>query len=404
MHPRQILTTGLAALVLAVLVLFLNPQLTPRAANGLLFTIVALMMAYRITYDNGKIRVVTRQTILVLVFSLLGGITAALVIIFVSSLWMPGSRAVFPAALVTGTGFAAYYFFRYGLTTLLIGLDLYHVALHYASLLVRLLPHLPEAYGMRGYIRAWLRDYPAALDDYMAAIERFEAQYPATKLQPTEAYVYFAYLTGRSVCYLELMKYEDAIVDSTAAVNLQPDSYHGYLNRAAAYIHTEQYDAAGADLEKAALVSSSSGDEILIFESRGLLNYALGDEETALADYKLALKAPLNIQDKRRLHPPIYGNMGCVYYRQGDFETTLTCFQKAQALAPEFMPVVSGLAITLYTLGERQEALRLWQSLVAREPKFSDADWVRQKYYRWTTPMADVARQIIADLQNGHSA
>src|SRR5688572_33012291 len=85
MHPRQILTTGLAALVLAVLVLFLNPQLTPRAANGLLFTIVALMMAYRITYDNGKIRVVTRQTILVLVFSLLGGITAALVIIFVSS-------------------------------------------------------------------------------------------------------------------------------------------------------------------------------------------------------------------------------------------------------------------------------------------------------------------------------
>lgn len=87
--------------------------------------------------------------------------------------------------------------------------------------------------------------------------------------------------------------------------------------------------------------------------------------------------------------------MGCALYRQGNLEAALDCFRKGSTIAPAFEPLIASLAITEYTLGNRDTAAGLWQSL--REPRYQDADWVA-RCYPFSADMVQVARQIIADL------
>ena len=80
--------------------------------------------------------------------------------------------------------------------------------------------------------------------------EEAEAEYTKvlegnpTNTTKTQAYI------NRAAAYNSLQRWEEAISDSTEAINLDPESTLAYLNRAMAYNATEEYDLAIADFSK----------------------------------------------------------------------------------------------------------------------------------------------------------
>ena len=97
----------------------------------------------------------------------------------------------------------------------------------------------PEWHFNRAYDLANQGLYEEAEAEYTKVLEG-----NPTNHTKTQAYI------NRAAAYNSLQRWEEAISDSTEAINLDPESTLAYLNRAMAYNATEEYDLAIADFSK----------------------------------------------------------------------------------------------------------------------------------------------------------
>jgi hypothetical protein len=58
-----------------------------------------------------------------------------------------------------------------------------------------------------------------------------------------------------------------------------------------------------------------------------------------------------------------------------------------------------GTAVMHASEGNWDEALNIWRTLVADDPRFADAEYLRKRYYRWMTQFADLTQQIVDRLE-----
>jgi tetratricopeptide (TPR) repeat protein len=120
----------------------------------------------------------------------------------------------------------------------------------------------------------------------------------------------------------------------------------------------------------------------IAYNNRGVARYrnAKGDLDGAIADYTEAL----------RLNPRLahtYQNRGNAYLNKRDLVAASLDWDKARAVE----------AINQHALGNSAEARRLWQGLVELDEGYKDAEWVG-KELNWAEPLVEEARKVIALL------
>ncbi len=146
-------------------------------------------------------------------------------------------------------------------------------ALRLADEAVRKYPDMPAYYYLRGVILNTKEKFSKALDDFTRAIE----------LEPGDI-LYRCYL-GRGVSYMNLLEYDNALLDLTASI------------------------------EKNDTVAST-------FHSRAMVNYELRDYSAAVNDF-------LKVLELSEGNSALYFNLGMSYYRLDDMEKACPNLNKA---------------------------------------------------------------------------
>ncbi|MFQ5600244.1 MAG: tetratricopeptide repeat protein [Candidatus Krumholzibacteriia bacterium] len=113
---------------------------------------------------------------------------------------------------------------------------------------------------------------------------------------------------GRRLAYLG--RYREAIAVYTRGIDRWPESYKLYRHRGHRYVTLREFDAAIADLEKAAALIDGVPDEV---EPDGAPN---------------AYDIPRSTS-----HSNIWYHLGLAYYLKGDFENALRCYLECMAFS-----------------------------------------------------------------------
>lgn len=204
-------------------------------------------------------------------------------------------------------------------------------------------------------------DIDGAINDYTSAMEHTKQEVPA--------------LYGiRSALYLGKRQYENALEDSNRLLELQPKSEIGYANRAAARMFLGDVTGAIADcttgLEDLDTVSASG--KALLHNNLGTAHRLQGEYTESMANYNLAMSASLSPQQKKMIHSSVMTNQGILYYLMQELENSRVYFQQALDNNPNFYKAMAGLALARFKLGQAMEARKLWQDLMALQPRYRD--------------------------------
>tara|TARA_Y100001968_G_scaffold320665_1_gene353926 strand:+ start:710 stop:1504 length:795 start_codon:yes stop_codon:yes gene_type:complete len=138
-----------------------------------------------------------------------------------------------------------------------------------------------------------------------------------------------AALSNRGNVRLALGDPEGAIEDQTKTIYLSPDDLDPYLNRGVAFEYLKKWDKASQDYQ-------------------WVLNH---DSKNSSALY----------------------NLGNVSGSQGDWIKAKELFQQSSIENPGFAMAVSSKALSLYQLGEFEEAEKEFRKLIRKYPVFADA-------------------------------
>lgn len=118
-----------------------------------------------------------------------------------------------------------------------------------------------------------------AIAEYTKAIEKSTG----TKNNPVMLTAY----TNRAEAYFFINNIDQAIADSTKAVEVDPLSVMPYLNRSKYYIYNDEYNKAIADCDKVLELGLQS---TLAYYNRGVANTKQGNYKEALNDFNKALE------------------------------------------------------------------------------------------------------------------
>ena len=238
---------------------------------------------------------------------------------------------------------------------------------------IRLNPLYAEAYNNRGIALSAKGDLDGAILDFDEAI----------CLNPHDA----VKRANRGETKRRKGDLNGAIIDLDEAIRLDPHFAIAYINRGTARYDKANIDGAIADFDEGIRLNPQYA---AAYYNRGTAYYHEGKYESAIADYNKGIC--LNPQ-----YVNVYGNRAESYFAKNDFKKALKDFRYVNALRPGDNLILAGLAITHHALGEKAEAKRFWQTLLAQDERYRDADWVG-KELNWAEPLIEAARKLIAEL------
>lgn len=312
----------------------------------------------------------------------------------------------------------------------------------------RLEPELTEIYHSRAWTHVQQGNLAAAAADYATLITldeaslekaiRFGAYMGAQNLDQTLRHRLADWHNQRGVVYQQMADWENAAQDHARALEYDPEQEEGqlhlawvhyrqgnitasianysaliarkaspqhYINRATVYLKTRMLPEAQADFSQAitmlqdvlrtpqiaAEVKSTLEEQLRFsYSLRGAAYGYGGDREHALADHEAALR--LNLQEAAT-----YSDRGETYFVLGDYILALHDFDQAVRLSPDLDVAQAGKALTHHALGETDEAHRLWQAMLTREPRYADITWVAEQL-NWPDAMIAEVRVLLAAL------
>lgn len=232
----------------------------------------------------------------------------------------------------------------------------YQAALIDSQRTIDLAPAFMDAYLCRGEAYLKLGNHPAALSDYSYAIQ----------LDPGLAPSYL----GRGIVHGQLRQYPKAIEDLSQAIQLNPDLVDALFQRGMIYLYTHQIQRSLLDFEQVLRLQPSANahynmaiaqfingmdnkailslndalaldaDFVSAYYLRGSLYDALGKRDTAIVDFRQAIKLDVN-QDK--IDPgDQYGfyARGVAHYRMGDLTMAIVDLEQAAQLCQDHQDVI----------------------------------------------------------------
>jgi len=201
--------------------------------------------------------------------------------------------------------------------------------------------HDAQAYNKRGLAQVSTRNYEQAIIDYTRAIQ-LDPQY-------AEAY------NNRSTAHLLMGNYGQAVVDCSQAIELAPEFVAAYVNRGIAYTGLRAYDQALADYAKALELDPHN---VYAHYNRGNTYIWMGKYEEAITNHSQAIA----------LNPEFvaaYVNRGVCYNELRNYKLALADFDKATELNPDYV-------YAYYNRANLQREFRRYQEAIADYSKVAE--------------------------------
>lgn len=130
---------------------------------------------------------------------------------------------------------------------------------------------------------------------------------------------------ARGVALFELGKHNDAMLDYEQAIQLAPQDYRPYFNRAELYRTLKQWKEALEDYNQAIRFAPQVAD---LYLNRGVLEYQQGDLNKAIEDFRKVIQLEPN-------HKNAFQNLGNVLFEKGsdeDLKQALEAYDKVISL------------------------------------------------------------------------
>ncbi|RRB02955.1 tetratricopeptide repeat protein [Larkinella rosea] len=164
----------------------------------------------------------------------------------------------------------------------------------------------------------------------------------------------FEAFNSRGVAHYELKDYENALLDYEQAIQLKPDFYKPYYNRAKLKTARGETDPALKDYAEAIRRAPDSSD---IYLDRGQLFATAGNLISAMSDFNQAIQ----LNPKSSL---AYFNRGNIRFQQEEFPQALDDFAKTVELDAKFGKAFNALGVTQIMLKQKENGcLSLKQAL-----------------------------------------
>ena len=209
---------------------------------------------------------------------------------------------------------------------------------------IEIKPDYSDAYGYRGMIYYFAKDYTKAINDFNRAIE----------IDPTNAqnYIY------RSLYYTQVLKDNNrALADLNKAIELEPNNAHCYINRATFYeLDLKNYGRAIDDFNKAIELEPNNPYAYAArarFYSSPLIDSALRDYSRAAEDYSRAIE----LQEQPAMVAMNYYNRGECYRALKIYDKAIDDYTQAIELGTDNAVVQTLLKYIYHNRGKCYEKL-----------------------------------------------
>lgn len=197
-------------------------------------------------------------------------------------------------------------------------------------------------------------------------------------------------------CYTErrLEKYDEAILDCTRAIELDPKFAWAYYNRASANAGKKQSQQAVADFTKAIELNPGFSDA---YFSRGGVFVANKDYDKAIADFTKVVEL-----DSK--NPFAYFSRGFSYEQKQAYDLAIADYTKASELNPRSPAPLLNMADIQCGLGQYDAGLNNFSKAIMIDPKLSPAYSRRGYCYflkrQYEAAIADDDKAIQLDPKN----
>ncbi len=165
-------------------------------------------------------------------------------------------------------------------------------------------------------------------------------------------------LVQRSTAYAELSNYDQAIIDASEAIRLEPNYPYGYWIRGSLYHAQGDLDRALLDLFQALYLDPEF--QVTYFELNALY-IELDDWERAVADWSAAIRVNPN-------NKIAYAFRGWSYCRLGDYESGIADFSQAIQLDPNYAAGYSNRGWAYEQMDNWAQALADYSEAIRLDP------------------------------------
>jgi len=203
-----------------------------------------------------------------------------------------------------------------------------------------------------------LQDLIRALVNGQITIRDFENG--VTKQTKPETAVRFLDL---GMMYARLGEHNEAILNFTEAIGLDPNFAVAYYNRGLAYFNKGDYDRAIADFDQAIRLDPK-------FErahvERGRIYYNRGNYDRAIAYYNEAIGLDPNFADA-------YYNRGLAYFNKGDYDRAIADYTQAIRLNPNYADAYNNRGSAYFMKGDYDRAIADYEAALRIDPNHANA-------------------------------
>jgi lipoprotein NlpI len=237
------------------------------------------------------------------------------------------------------------------------------------------------AYDLRGNIFGAKGELSRAVIDYEAAI-RLDPNYP-------HPYV------NRGTVWDKRGDFDRAIADYNRAIELDPSYASAYHNRGVAFGHKGELARSIADFDRAIGLDPKSADT---YYNRGLAWFRKGDMDRAIADYDQTLQ----LNPTRTL---ALNNRGVAYQKKGDLDHAIADFGAAIQSDPQNAGAYRNRSDAWERKGELDRAMADSSEAIRLAPQFFAAYFARGRLflYAGNTPQAVSDLSRASELQPAYA-
>jgi len=224
-------------------------------------------------------------------------------------------------------------------------------------------------------------------DKYDEAIIEFTN---SLKLDPYSTVTY----TNRGIAYRQKGMSDQAIADFKSAIELDPNQAKAYCNRGLTYDDKGEYDRATADFSKAIELNP---DYIIAYFNRGITHNNKGEKDRAISDFDKVIELAPN-------YTSAYLNRGNIYINKREYDRAITDYNKVIELKPNTVKAYYNRGSAYLDLGEYDRAIADFNKVIGLNPNLSVAYNNRGMTYgkkgEYNKAIADYTKAIDLDSNN----
>jgi tetratricopeptide (TPR) repeat protein len=219
------------------------------------------------------------------------------------------------------------------------------------------------------------------------------AIFSATKTETflRESRDHFVLYNNRALLYLKNGNYQEALLDFTKAIELNPVDAEIYFQRAGLYLFLEEYSKAFEDYQQAITINPNNPEYYL---HRALAYTIIGSIDEAKLDLESA-----KITENKLNH--LQNELGLSEFSKGSFQKAINHFSKFISLNPHSAIGYQNRGMAFYQAGKLNEAISDYNEAIRLNP--FNVDLYQMRALVWMTLPASDNNEEVAHLVEAKS-